>query len=155
MRDVAVIGVGMNKWGELWDKSLRDTFVEAALKAIDDAGVITKYIKDQPDDPDLQYVEAGVLALKSTLIDEIPAGKVSLEQELFPRLIADRRLLGFVTTQRFYLLSPVNCSLPLTRSRKAFISTSCIQPLARRSRSSSRRTYRIYMQWVGYPIRWL
>jgi acetyl-CoA C-acetyltransferase len=39
MVDVAVIGVGMIKWGELWEKSLRDVFVEAALKAIDDAGV--------------------------------------------------------------------------------------------------------------------
>lgn len=39
MRDVAVIGVGMNKWGELWEKSLRDIFVEAALIAMDDAGV--------------------------------------------------------------------------------------------------------------------
>jgi acetyl-CoA C-acetyltransferase len=39
MREVAVIGVGMNKWGELWEKSLRDVFVEAALLALDDAGV--------------------------------------------------------------------------------------------------------------------
>jgi acetyl-CoA C-acetyltransferase len=39
MRDVAIIGVGMNKWGELWEKSLRDIFVEAALLALDDAGV--------------------------------------------------------------------------------------------------------------------
>ncbi|MBM3324819.1 MAG: thiolase domain-containing protein, partial [Calditrichaeota bacterium] len=39
MRDVAVIGIGMNKWGELWEKSLRDIFVEAALLAMDDAGV--------------------------------------------------------------------------------------------------------------------
>ena len=39
MRDVAVIGVGINKWGELWEMSLRDIFVDAALKAIDDAGV--------------------------------------------------------------------------------------------------------------------
>jgi len=39
MVDVAVVGVGMIKWGELWEKSLRDVFVEAALKAIDDAGV--------------------------------------------------------------------------------------------------------------------
>jgi acetyl-CoA C-acetyltransferase len=39
MRDVAVVGVGMIKWGELWDKSLRHLFVEAALKAIDDAVV--------------------------------------------------------------------------------------------------------------------
>ena len=39
MRDVAIIGVGLMKWGELWKKSLRDIFVEAALNAIDDAHV--------------------------------------------------------------------------------------------------------------------
>ncbi len=39
MRDVAVVGIGMNKWGEIWTKSFRDLFVEAALMAIDDAGV--------------------------------------------------------------------------------------------------------------------
>ncbi len=39
MRDVAVIGIGMTKFGELWNKSLRELFVEAALKAIKDAGV--------------------------------------------------------------------------------------------------------------------
>jgi len=39
MREVAVIGVGMNKWGELWEKSLRDVFTEAAILALDDAGV--------------------------------------------------------------------------------------------------------------------
>ncbi len=39
MRDVAVVGIGINKWGELWDKSIRDIYVEAALAAIDDAGV--------------------------------------------------------------------------------------------------------------------
>src|SRR5512136_2003344 len=39
MRDVAVIGVGMTKWGELWEKSLRANFTETALLALDDAGV--------------------------------------------------------------------------------------------------------------------
>jgi acetyl-CoA C-acetyltransferase len=39
MRDVAVIGVGMTKWGELWDKSLRTIFSETALLALEDAGV--------------------------------------------------------------------------------------------------------------------
>jgi len=39
MRDVAIIGVGMTKWGERWEKSLRDIFVETALVALDDAGV--------------------------------------------------------------------------------------------------------------------
>lgn len=39
MRDVYIIGVGMTKFGELWDKSLRDLFVEASLQAIENAGV--------------------------------------------------------------------------------------------------------------------
>ncbi len=39
MKDVAVIGIGMTKFGELWNKSISDIFVEAALKAIDNAGV--------------------------------------------------------------------------------------------------------------------
>ncbi len=38
MRDVAIIGIGMTKFGELWEKSLRDIAVEAALKALKDAG---------------------------------------------------------------------------------------------------------------------
>lgn len=39
MRDVIVIGVGMTKFGELWNRSMRDIYVEAALSAIEDAGV--------------------------------------------------------------------------------------------------------------------
>jgi acetyl-CoA C-acetyltransferase len=39
MRDVYIVGVGMTKFGELWDKSLRDLFVEAALNAMENAGV--------------------------------------------------------------------------------------------------------------------
>lgn len=39
MRDVAVIGTGMTKWGELWEKSLRTIFVETALLAMKDAGI--------------------------------------------------------------------------------------------------------------------
>ncbi len=44
MRDVAVIGVGVTKFGELWDKSLRDLTAEAGLKAIQDAGIASKDI---------------------------------------------------------------------------------------------------------------
>lgn len=39
MREVCVIGCGITNFGELWTKSLRDIYVEAALKSIDDAGV--------------------------------------------------------------------------------------------------------------------
>ncbi|MCK5878150.1 MAG: thiolase domain-containing protein [Holophagae bacterium] len=39
MKEVAIIGIGMTKWGELWEKSLRDIAVEAALKCLEDAGM--------------------------------------------------------------------------------------------------------------------
>jgi acetyl-CoA C-acetyltransferase len=38
MRDVAIVGAGMTHFGELWDLSLRDLFVEAALEALEGAG---------------------------------------------------------------------------------------------------------------------
>jgi len=39
MRDVAVIGIGMTKFGELWDTPLRDLFATAAADCLADAGV--------------------------------------------------------------------------------------------------------------------
>jgi acetyl-CoA C-acetyltransferase len=38
MRDVAIIGAGMTRFGELWGSSLRDMFVEAATEALNTAG---------------------------------------------------------------------------------------------------------------------
>ncbi|MCD6127848.1 MAG: thiolase domain-containing protein [Methanomicrobia archaeon] len=39
MRKVAVIGVGMTKFGELWNSSLRSLTIEAGIKALNDAGI--------------------------------------------------------------------------------------------------------------------
>ena len=39
MRDVAIIGVGITKFGELWNSSFRDLGIEAGLKAIADANL--------------------------------------------------------------------------------------------------------------------
>jgi acetyl-CoA C-acetyltransferase len=39
MKPVCVVGTGLSKWGEVWRKSLRGLFVDAALNAISDAGV--------------------------------------------------------------------------------------------------------------------
>jgi acetyl-CoA C-acetyltransferase len=44
MREVAVIGVGLTKFGELWDKSFRRLTAEAGSKAIFDAGIEGKEI---------------------------------------------------------------------------------------------------------------
>jgi acetyl-CoA C-acetyltransferase len=41
MRDVAVIGSGLVHFGELWEKSLRQIWAEAALAALADAGLET------------------------------------------------------------------------------------------------------------------
>ena len=39
MRDVCIVGVGMSQWGEVWKKSMRDLHTDAALAAINNAGV--------------------------------------------------------------------------------------------------------------------
>jgi acetyl-CoA C-acetyltransferase len=39
MNKVAVVGVGMSKFGELWDKSIRDLVIEAGLNAMKDANI--------------------------------------------------------------------------------------------------------------------
>ena len=39
MREVAIVGVGLSRWGEVWDASLRTLWSEAALAALDDAGL--------------------------------------------------------------------------------------------------------------------
>ena len=38
MREVAIVGTGMTRFGELWDTSLRDLFAEAALEALGRTG---------------------------------------------------------------------------------------------------------------------
>jgi Acetyl-CoA acetyltransferase len=40
--DVFIIGTGESKYGELWERSLREISVEAGLKAIESSGVRTK-----------------------------------------------------------------------------------------------------------------
>lgn len=42
MRDVAVIGVGMTKFGEHWEKSFRELGIEAGFRALLDAGIESK-----------------------------------------------------------------------------------------------------------------
>jgi len=44
MKDVAIIGVGITKFGELWDKSFRQLISEAGAKAIIDSGIGGKEI---------------------------------------------------------------------------------------------------------------
>ena len=44
MRSVSIIGVGLTKFGEIWEKSLRELVAEAGLKAVADSGIEGKEI---------------------------------------------------------------------------------------------------------------
>jgi len=73
--------------------------------AMNAEGLITRYDKESRGDPELQYVEAGVLAFRRQVVAQIPIppdGVVSLEKEVFPKLIASHALLGWPTSERFY-----------------------------------------------------
>jgi NDP-sugar pyrophosphorylase family protein len=71
--------------------------------AVDEDGYVCRYDKGGAGGGRLTHVEAGVLALRKGVLGLIPAGRpASLEEEVFPGLIAARRLRAFVTKQRFY-----------------------------------------------------
>ena len=80
MRDVAIIGIGETKIGELWDQSLRDLGIEAGLKAIQDAGVTG-------DEVDMLYV------------GNMSAGKLINQEHVAP-MIADYSGLDDVPSVR-------------------------------------------------------
>lgn len=83
-----------------YDNALAHTSVKNNI-ALDSEGFVVRYDKEGGDE-ELGYVEAGVLALRRSVIQRLPAGVVSLENEIFPRLIAKRRLAAYTTRQRFY-----------------------------------------------------
>ena len=66
MRDVAVIGAGMMKWGELWEKSIRDLCVEAALNCFDDAGI------DRVDSITIGSMSSGLFTAQEHLASIVP-----------------------------------------------------------------------------------
>jgi NDP-sugar pyrophosphorylase family protein len=84
----------------------KDTAGETSVSGnvlLDQSGHVIRYDKSSPHDPALEFIEAGVLALRRGVIDLMPAaGPVSLEQQIFPQLIAKRQLHGIPTSQRFY-----------------------------------------------------
>ncbi len=66
MRDIAVIGIGMMKWGELWEKSIRDLAVEASLNCLADAGV------DRVDTISIGCMSGGIFNGQEHLASMIP-----------------------------------------------------------------------------------
>src|SRR5207247_191584 len=91
--DYAAVGRKLNAsaaWGAVvvYRDFRQETDVHGNIALAED-GLVSRYDKTAVDDPELNYIEAGVLGLRRDAIALIPAqGKVSLEQEVFPRLIA-------------------------------------------------------------------
>ena len=94
-----LIATGAQGLVVVYDNRLEDTSVTSNIE-LDDRGYVSRYEKDSPDR--LSYVEAGVLALRRSVVDLMPPrGMVSLEKEVFPKLIG-KGLAAFVTRRRFY-----------------------------------------------------
>jgi NDP-sugar pyrophosphorylase family protein len=85
----------------VYDNRHGDTDVKSNI-ALSTQGFVKRYEKDVPHDPELTYVEAGVSAFRRSILKLMPPGKVSLENEIFPQLIAAQQLSAVVTKQRFY-----------------------------------------------------
>jgi mannose-1-phosphate guanylyltransferase len=77
-----------------------DARVASNLALSADASVVA-YRKRDPHG--LTHVDAGVIALRRAVLDEIPAGsKCSLEEEIFPKLIERGEMKAWITKEPFY-----------------------------------------------------
>jgi len=81
--------------------SARETGVVSNISLGKD-GLILKYEKNSKD-ISLNFTEAGVMIFKKEAVNLIPENvKVSLEEEIFPALIKDKELAGYVSEEIFY-----------------------------------------------------
>ena len=91
--------------------SNRDNYTKSVLK-VDEAGFVSVYDKKQKT-PDLQGTEISFAILRRQLIEQLPAGNISLEETLFPPLITRHQLAAFVTHHRYYSVGDT-FRLPIT-----------------------------------------
>ena len=64
-------------------------------------GKVIAYRKREPEG--LNYIDAGVIALKKKILEGLPAGrKCSLEEEIYPQLIESGEMRAWVTNEPFY-----------------------------------------------------
>jgi NDP-sugar pyrophosphorylase family protein len=86
----------------VYDNRLGETMVNNNI-VVGAGNRVTRYDKQASGDPGLTYVEAGVLAFRHSVLDLIPAsGAASLENDVYPRLIANQQLIAYATRQRFF-----------------------------------------------------
>ncbi len=91
--------------------SNKDNYTKSVLK-VDDAGFVSVYDKKKKT-PDLQGTEISFAIVRRELIRRMPDGNISLEETLFPPLIARRQLAAFVTHHRYYSVGDT-FRLPIT-----------------------------------------
>jgi NDP-sugar pyrophosphorylase family protein len=73
----------------------------AANLGVGQDGVVTAYSKRNP--VGLTHIDAGVVVLKKEILSRLPAGqKSSLEEEIYPQLIAEGEMRAWVTPEPFY-----------------------------------------------------
>lgn len=69
---------------------------------VDSEGLVQQYLKDRPE-LNFGYVDAGVLLLRRHHVASFPQHiPSSLEEDVFPRLVASGMIRAFVSEQRFY-----------------------------------------------------
>lgn len=69
--------------------------------AVGKDGFVTAYRKREP--AGLTHIDAGVVLLKKETLARLPASqKCSLEEEIYPQLIAERKMLAWITSEPFY-----------------------------------------------------
>jgi len=69
--------------------------------AINGEGTVAAYSKRRRDE--MQYVNAGLVVLKKSVLEAFPAGvRLSLEEEVFPEMISRRKITALITHERYY-----------------------------------------------------
>ena len=86
----------------VYDNSRADSGVHNNIQ-LDRQGYVIQYRKQYVDDARFSHVDAGVLACRRSIVEFIPPDEsVSLEESIFPLLIAQRQLFAYKTAQRFF-----------------------------------------------------
>jgi NDP-sugar pyrophosphorylase family protein len=84
------------------DNGLEDAAVPNNVQVNGD-GMVVRYFKTAHPGPELTHVDAGVLALRRSVLDLIPSGTgVSLESDVYPELIRTGQLAAYASHRRFY-----------------------------------------------------
>lgn len=84
-------------------------------------GRVTLYDKARAGDPEFNFIDYGLLALRRDVVAEIPPGEVFDLASLLHKLSVERRLAGFEVVDRFYEIGTpgglADLEAHLTRSR--------------------------------------